>query len=66
MDRFFARNRLSALVDGELPANEAREVERAIARNPDLAAEHASLVLTRKLMKKDGAVACPRSCVLRV
>ncbi len=66
MDRFFARNRLSALVDGELPTNEAREVERAIARNPDLAAEHAALVLTKKLMKKEGAVPAPRGFHARV
>jgi negative regulator of sigma E activity len=66
MDRFFARNRLSALVDGDLPAAEAREVERAIARNPDLAAEHAALVLTQKLMRTQGAVPAPRGFHARV
>jgi negative regulator of sigma E activity len=66
VDRFFARNRLSALVDGDLPAAEAREVERAIARNPDLAAEHAALTLTQKLMKTQGAVPAPRGFHARV
>ena len=31
MDPVFARNRLSAWMDGELSGDEAREVERALA-----------------------------------
>jgi negative regulator of sigma E activity len=66
MDRFFARNRLSALIDGDLPLDEAQEVKRAISRNPDLSAEHAAMVLTRKLMRKEGPVSAPRGFHARV
>ena len=40
MDTFFAKNRLSAYLDGALPEAEASEVADAIARDPELKAEY--------------------------
>jgi hypothetical protein len=39
MNAFFARNRLSAYLDGELSSDDARAVEDALASDPDLRAE---------------------------
>lgn len=59
MDAFFARNRLSAYLDGELGSAEAREVETALARDPDLRAELASMREATELLRTSGLVAPP-------
>ena len=59
MDSFFARNRLSAYLDGELPEPEASEVAAAIERDPDLKAEYENLRRSINLLRKAGPVKAP-------
>ena len=59
MEEFFARNRLSAYLDGELAAGEAREVEDALARSPELRAELAELRRGVDLLKLGGPLSAP-------
>jgi anti-sigma factor RsiW len=59
MDDFFARNRLSAWLDGELGATEAREVEDALARSPELRAEVETLRAHIKLLREAGPMTAP-------
>jgi hypothetical protein len=51
MDSFFARNRLSAYLDGELGPSEAREVEAAMARDPELRAAYQALLAATELLR---------------
>lgn len=60
MDEFFARNRLSAYLDGELTTDETREVEEALARSPELRAELDALRAAVKLLRAGGPVPAPR------
>ncbi|MES2644051.1 MAG: zf-HC2 domain-containing protein [Myxococcota bacterium] len=60
MDPFFARNRLSAYLDGELPSGEAREVEDALAQSPELRAELDSLRAAIALLRRGGPIPAPR------
>lgn len=60
MDPFFARNRLSAYLDGELPSGEAREVEDALAQSAELRAELDDLRATIALLRQGGRVPAPR------
>lgn len=59
MDAFFARNRLSAYLDGELPSGEAREVEAAMLRDPALRAEYDQLRAAVELLRTGGPMAAP-------
>lgn len=59
MDDFFARNRLSAWLDGELSASEAAEVEDALARSPALRAEVESLRAGIQLLRDGGPMKAP-------
>ncbi len=59
MDAFFARNRLSAYLDGELGSAEAREVEAALARDPALQAELASMREATELLRTSGLAPLP-------
>ncbi len=59
MNEFFARNRLSAYLDGELPTAEAREVEAAVARNPELRAELHTLRAGIALLRAGGPLRAP-------
>jgi hypothetical protein len=66
MDEFFARNRLSAYLDGELPSAEAREVEDALAQSPTLRAELDDLRGTIALLRAGGPIAAPRGFAQRL
>lgn len=59
MDEFFVRNRLSAYIDGELPASEARDVEAALAHNPGLRAEYDGMRAAVQLLREHGPMSAP-------
>lgn len=59
MDAFFARNRLSAYLDGELSAAEAREVEAALAHDPALRRELDELRHAVEMLHDSGLVDPP-------
>lgn len=59
MDAFFARNRLSAYLDGELTAAEAREIEAALGRDPALRRELDELRAAVELLRDGGVVDPP-------
>lgn len=59
MDTFFARQRLSAYLDGTLSEREAAEVAEAVARDPELSAELDSLRMTIALLRQHGPVSAP-------
>lgn len=59
MDDFFARNRLSAYIDGELSPTEAREVEAALARSPELKTEYEGLREMVGILRSDGMLTAP-------
>lgn len=59
MDEFFARNRLSAYLDGELPPPEAREVETALDQSPALRAEYEALRGAVEALRVHGPVSAP-------
>lgn len=66
MDAFFVRNRLSAYLDGELSAGEAREVEDALARDAGLREEFEQLKLAVELLHGEGVVDAPPGFAERV
>lgn len=66
MDSFFARNRLSAYLDGTLPEAEAAEVRAAVAADPALAAELAELSRTVQFLRARGRARAPASLHARV
>ena len=59
MDTFFARNRLSAYLDGDLPSSEAREVEAALHRDAELRAEYEAMRAGVELLRAHGPIAAP-------
>ncbi len=59
MDAFFAKNRLSAYLDGSLPEGEAIEVEQALAADPALRAEYEGMRRALKLLREVGPVSAP-------
>ena len=59
MDPFFARNRLSAYIDGLLPPEEAAEVEAAIETDAVLREEHQSMRAAVELLRRHGPVSAP-------
>lgn len=66
MDAFFARNRLSAYLDGDLPSGEAREIESALANDPALRAEFEALRSAVDLLRAEGIVEPPVGFAERV
>ena len=59
MDEFFARNRLSAYLDGELSPGETRDVEAALERNPALRAEFEEMRNVVALLHRRGPMTAP-------
>lgn len=66
MDSFFARNRLSAYLDGALSDAEAAEVSEAIERDPDLRAEFEALQHAIDLLRREGPAEAPAGFHARV
>jgi negative regulator of sigma E activity len=66
MDTFFAKNRLSAYLDGALPEREAAEVADAIARDPELQAEFEALRDAVAVLRQHGPVSAPEGFKARV
>lgn len=66
MDEFFVRNRLSAYLDGELPLNESREVEAALARHPHLRDEYEHLRAAVELLRREGPLRAPPRLTARL
>ncbi len=66
MDTFFARNRLSAYLDGDLPIGEAREVELALNRDPDLRAEYDQLRSAVDFLRSNGPIPAPEGFANRL
>lgn len=66
MDSFFARNRLSAYLDGDLPQDEARGVEAAMSRDPALRAEYEELRRAVDFLRTNGPVAAPEGFANRL
>lgn len=66
MDEFFAKNRLSAYLDGELETGEAREVEDALARSPELREELDGLRAAAALLRAGGPVPAPKGFARRL
>ncbi|MFN7147834.1 MAG: zf-HC2 domain-containing protein, partial [Myxococcota bacterium] len=63
---FFARNRLSAYLDGELETGELREVEDALARSAELRAELEGLRAAAALLRVGGPVPAPKGFARRL
>lgn len=59
MDEFFAQNRLSAYIDGELPESEMAEMARAIKENPELRESCEQMRRVVALMREQGPSAAP-------
>jgi len=59
MDEFFARNRLSAYIDGELSDTEMAEVARAIEEQPELREAYLELKAAVDLLRQHGPVQAP-------
>lgn len=59
MDAFFARNRLSAYLDGSLSEGEAAEVEAALARDPALHADFEAMKRAVTLLRQVGPRTAP-------
>lgn len=66
MDEFFARNRLSAYIDGELTAAETAEVADAIEKNEALRKEYKEMLRAVEFMRSHGPVAAPPHFHLKV
>ena len=60
MNEFFASNRLSAYIDGELSESEMAEVERAIRENPTVRAEYSRMMNAIELVRNQGVVEVPQ------
>jgi len=59
MDSFFARNRLSAYLDGALSDAESLEVSAAIEADPDLRREFEALQQAVELLRREGPAEAP-------
>jgi hypothetical protein len=59
MDEFFARNRLSAYLDGELSEAEMAEVARALEEQPELREAYRELQAAVELLREHGPVQAP-------
>lgn len=59
MNEFFARERLSAYIDGELSASEMAEVDTALQRSPELREEYDRLMSAVHFVRDHGEVQAP-------
>jgi hypothetical protein len=59
MDPFFAKNRLSAYLDGQLSSEETAEVARALEEDAALRAEYEALSAAVTLLRRHGPAAAP-------
>ncbi len=59
MNAFFATNRLSAYIDGDLSDAEMAEVEQAIRENPDLRTEYSRMRSTVERLREKGPMRAP-------
>ena len=59
MKEFFASNRLSAYIDGELSSAEMAEMDRAMKANPQLQEEYERLLATVEFVRQAGPVQAP-------
>jgi len=59
MKEFFASNRLSAYIDGELSSAEMAEMDRAMKANPQLQQEYERLLATVEFVRQAGPVQAP-------
>jgi len=66
MDSFFARNRLSAYLDGALSDAEAAELSDAIERDPTLRAEYVAMQNAIDLLRREGPTQAPAGFHARV
>lgn len=66
MDPFFARNRLSAYLDGTLPDGDAAEVEAALAQDPALRREFDEMRRAVELLRTAGPTRAPEGFHARV
>jgi len=66
MHPFFAINRLSAYLDGDLPRRERLEVERVLSRHPELEAELLNVQNAVRLISQVGPARAPRRLVPEV
>lgn len=66
MDTFFARNRLSAYLDGSLEPNETAEVESALAEDASLREEYARMRRVVELLRSAGPLKAPAGLHARV
>jgi negative regulator of sigma E activity len=66
MDSFFARNRLSAYLDGTLSDAESVEVSEAIEADPELRREFEALQQAVELLRREGPVEAPAGFHARV
>lgn len=66
MHPFFAINRLSAYLDGDLPRRERLEVERVLSRHPELEAELLNVQNAVRLVSQAGPARAPRRLVPEV
>lgn len=66
MNEFFARERLSAYIDGELSASEMAEVDAALQRSAELREEYDRLVATVDYVRDHGSLTAPPDFHARV
>lgn len=66
MDSFFARNRLSAYLDGALDDAEAASLSEAIERDPALKREYEAMRRSVDLLRREGPTEAPRGFHARV
>ncbi|MCP4810835.1 MAG: sigma-E factor negative regulatory protein [Proteobacteria bacterium] len=59
MNEFFARERLSAYIDGELSASEMTEVDQALQRSAELREEYEQLVSAVRFVNDHGTLQAP-------
>lgn len=61
MDSYFASNRLSDYIDGQLSAEEAAEVRAALEADPKLRAQHAAMIHAVEMLRAHGPTQAPPS-----
>ena len=66
MDPFFARNRLSAYLDGALTEREASEIAEAIAADPSLRSEYEAMKTAVEMLRREGPTRAPSGFHARV
>ena len=66
MKEFFATNRLSAYIDGELSDAEMAEVEKSIRENPSVRAEYSRMLNAVELLRTQGPIEAPEGFAERL